>query len=371
MSRRVARSSWSIDGGLDRGGKGRVGGHQDGRRIGSVLGLGDEVGRDASGIGRRRGEDHPLGRPGREVDTDLAADLDLGGGDPRVARPDDPVDRREAGVGQAERERPDRLGATGNDEGVDLEQPGRPEEDGIRPAIAVGGRRDDDLTHARDAGRHDGHDQRGWVGCRATGDIGADPVERRPAPLDFDARRDRGPGRRRPLGLGEAPDVVDGLLERAADGRVEAVARIAQLRGIEDEAAVRAAAAHGRVGVADGVVAARTDVVEGRARGLPDPRVGDGAATDERRVRDPGDGVAGGDGGQVEPSQPERRAVRAGRVGGIGRGRQWRRRHGTIFSMGRTRMPDAPAALSRGGAPTRHRRRPPNGSRSCRHARAG
>ena len=97
-------------------------------------------------IGRRRGEDHALGRPGREVDADLAADLDLGGGDPGIARPDDPVDRREARVGQAERERPDRLGATGDDEGIDLEQAGRPEEDRVRPAVAVGGRRDDDLT---------------------------------------------------------------------------------------------------------------------------------------------------------------------------------------------------------------------------------
>ena len=113
------------DGGLDGVGEGRVGGDQDRRRIRAVLGLGDEVGGDASGIGRRRGEDHPLRRPGREVDADLAADLDLGGGDPGVARPDDPVDRREARVGQAERERADRLGAAGDDEGVDLEQPGR------------------------------------------------------------------------------------------------------------------------------------------------------------------------------------------------------------------------------------------------------
>ena len=82
------------------------------------------------------GEDHPLRRAGREVDADLAADLDLGGGDPGIARPDDPVDRREARVGQPERERADRLGAAGDDEGVDLEQPGRAEQDRVRPAIA-------------------------------------------------------------------------------------------------------------------------------------------------------------------------------------------------------------------------------------------
>ena len=117
---------------------------------------------------------------------------------------------------------------------------------------------------------------------------------------------------------------VDGLVEGAADGRVEAVAGIAQLRRIEDEAAVRAAAADGGVRVADGGVAARTDVVERRAGRCPDRGVGDGAATDERRVRVPGCGVAGGDRGEVEPSKPEGRAGRPRRVGRVGGGRQRR-----------------------------------------------
>ena len=47
--------------------------------------------------------------------------------------PDDPVDGLEAGVGQAERERADRLGATGDDEGVDLEQARGAEQDRVRP----------------------------------------------------------------------------------------------------------------------------------------------------------------------------------------------------------------------------------------------
>ena len=113
--------------------------------------------------------------------------------------------------------------------------------------------------------------------------------------------------------------MVDGLVERAADGRVEAVAGIAQLRRIEDEPAVGAAAADGRVRVTDGVAAARADVVEGRAGRCPDLGVGDGAATDERRVRVPGGGVAGGDRGEIEPSQPEGRAGRAGHAGRVGR----------------------------------------------------
>ena len=70
------------------------------------------------------GEDHALGGAGGQVDADLAADLDLGGGDPGVARPDDPVDGLDAGVRQAEGEGRDRLGATGDDEGIDFEQAG-------------------------------------------------------------------------------------------------------------------------------------------------------------------------------------------------------------------------------------------------------
>ena len=103
-----------------------------------MLGLRDEVGGDATRVGRRGGEDEALGGPGRQVDADLAADLDLGRGDPGVAGADDPVDGLEAGLGQAVRQRPDRLGAAGDDEGIDFEQAGRPEEDRVGGAVAVG-----------------------------------------------------------------------------------------------------------------------------------------------------------------------------------------------------------------------------------------
>ena len=46
--------------GLDRVGEGRVGRDEDRRRVGAVLGLGDEVGRDPGRVGGRGGEDHPL-----------------------------------------------------------------------------------------------------------------------------------------------------------------------------------------------------------------------------------------------------------------------------------------------------------------------
>ena len=87
------------DRGFDGVGEDRVGRDEDGRRVGTVLGLGDEVGRDTIGVGRRRGEDHALRRAGRQVDADLAADLELGRGHPGIARADDAVDGLEPGVG--------------------------------------------------------------------------------------------------------------------------------------------------------------------------------------------------------------------------------------------------------------------------------
>ena len=78
------------------------------------------------------------GPAGRSI-ADLAADLDLGRGDPGVAWADDPIDGCEARVGQPVGERADRLGTTGDDEGVDVEQPGRPEQDRVAWADASAG----------------------------------------------------------------------------------------------------------------------------------------------------------------------------------------------------------------------------------------
>ena len=145
----VGRRQQRADLALDRVGEGRVGRDEDRRGVGAVLGLGQQVQGHAAGLGRRRGEDEALGRARRQVDADLAADLDLGGGHPGVAGSDDPVDRLEAGVGQAVGERADRLGATGDDEGIDLEQAGDAEQDGVRDAVAVGRAGDDDATRPR------------------------------------------------------------------------------------------------------------------------------------------------------------------------------------------------------------------------------
>ena len=143
------------------------------------------------------------------------------------------------------------------------------------------------------------------------------------------------------LGLGEAADVVDRLVERATDAWLETIAGGAQVGSVEDQAAVRATTTHGLVGVADGLIAPAADIGEGRARRVADSWVGNGTAADEGAVIATGIGIAGGDRSQVEASKDQgaRDRARKGRA------------HWTIFSIGRTRIPDAPAALSRGSRP--------------------
>ena len=131
MARRAAHRELAADRGLDRVGEGRVRGHEDGGGVGAMLGLGDQVGRDAGGVGGRGGQDHPLRGSGRQVDADLAADLDLGRGHPGVAGADDAVDGREARVREAIGEGADRLRAAGDDERIDLEEAGRAEQDRV------------------------------------------------------------------------------------------------------------------------------------------------------------------------------------------------------------------------------------------------
>ncbi len=100
--------------------------------------------------------------------------------------------------------------------------------------------------------------------------------------------------------------MVDRLVERATDARLEAVARVAQVGRVEDQAAVRAATTHGDVGVADGGVATFANVGEGRAGGLADARVGDRPAPGQGSMLATGSGIARGDRGQIEALQAER-----------------------------------------------------------------
>ena len=147
--------------------------------------------------------------------------------------------------------------------------------------------------------------------------------------------------------------MVDRLVERAADAWLEAVAGAPELVRVEDEAAVRSAATDAGIGVADGVVASGADIGKRRAGGLTDRGVGDGATSDEGIVVASGLGITRVDGGEVEPSKGERARRPGCGVDRLGRrpGRRTHGAHGTIFSIGRTRIPEAPAALSRGRRP--------------------
>ena len=196
-------------------------------------------------------------------------------------------------------------------------------------------------SHAGDLRRHDGHHQRRRVRRRAARDVGADRGERRPAALDLDAGDDRRAGRGRPLGLGEAADVVDRLVEGAADVGVEARRGGAEVVGVEDEPAVRAAAAdalrwprgrprrRGR---------GRRRGSRGRRRGSAGParrRVGR-ARRGRRRAA-----------GRRPPRRSSRRRSEARRSRGVERGRVTGRSSRSAGRGCRTR----PAALRRGSRP--------------------
>ena len=255
-----------VDLDLDGIGERLVGGHEDGRRVGAVLGLRDEVGGDGARVGVGVGEDEPLGRAGGQIDRDLPGDLELGGRDPRVPGSDDPVDRCEADLRQPEGERADGLGAAGDEERLDAQEPGGSGKDRVDGAVAIGGGGDDDASDAGDLRGDDGHDQRRRVRRAAARHVAADAPKRGPAPLELDARDglDARPGG--PLRLGEPADVRDRGLEGVAKLDRKRVEGGVQDRGIECQAAVRSPAAVALAQGGDGRGAAGPDLVEDGAR---------------------------------------------------------------------------------------------------------
>ncbi len=208
--------------------------------------------------------------------------------------PDDPVDRGEARLGQAVGERPDRLGATGDHEGVDLEETGRAEQDRVRAAVAVGRGRDDDLADPGDLRRDDGHHQRRRIRGRAAGNVRTDPRQRRPAPLDLDARRHDDRGRtagaaaRRSGGRCRWPGRARGGSAVRADRAPPGARGRSRTRRPSDRPPPTAALA-----ARTAASPPRTDRGQGRSRLLADRGVGDGAAADQGVVLGPGVGVAG------------------------------------------------------------------------------
>src|SRR4029078_13518407 len=123
--------------------------------------------------------------------------------------------------------------------------------------------------------------------------------------------------------------MIGRLVECPADGSFESVAGGDQLGPLEDQPAVGPTATEPLVLGADRLVAPSTDVGKDRPNVVADPRIRDGSAPDEGLALVPGIRI-----GRPEDEPPEPELDR--------------RVHGTIFSIGSTRMPEAPAALSRG-----------------------
>jgi hypothetical protein len=296
--------------GLDGIGEICVGRHQDRRGVGAVLRLGDEVGRDEDRVGRPIGQDHPLGRTGRQVDADEPVDLDLGGGHPGIAGADDPIDGRKTLVREPEGERTDRLGAAGDQQRVYVEDPRGAEQDRVDPSVCVRRGGDHDLADAGNAGGDNRHDERRRVRRGPAGDVAADPLERRPAPLDLDAGNDRCPGGLGTLRFGEPADVCDGLVEGSADVLGEPLRCGGKFSAIDEEVAVRATAAIRRVGASDCGSAADANLLDDDSGVIADAGVRYGATADEGGERRGRGGVGGR---EIEARQFQ---VRAGLSGG-------------------------------------------------------
>ena len=198
----------------------------------------------------------------------------------------------------------------------------------------------DDPPDAGDPGRDDRHHERRGIRRGPAGDVGAHAGKGGPAALDLDAGGDRRAGRgRRSLGLGEAADVVDRLIERTPDARLEALEGVAQVVRIEDQAAVAATAPDRLVRGTDRGIAAGADLGEGRPGRGPDRRVGHGPAPDEGVV------VARSAGSPAATAGDRADAGGTARSGRRGRDGSWR-----ATLMGRS------SRWGRPGCPTR---RPP------------
>ena len=186
----------------------RIGREEQRVAVRAVLGLGEEVRRDATGVGGRVGDHDDLARAGGQIDPHATRDEQLRGRHVRVARPGDRVDGRNRlrAVG----ERGHRLRAADRIDLVDPELPGDDER-------RLGGLRshDGDARDARDAApaRLSSRATTGAVSCR-TGTqrpTAASGSQRRSETIPGAASTDRVGGT---LRLAEPLDRADHAAER-------------------------------------------------------------------------------------------------------------------------------------------------------------
>ena len=219
----------------------------------------------------------------------------------------------------------------------DAEQAGGPRDDRVDGAVRAGGRRDDDLVDAGDERRDDGHDEDRRQRRAAARDVAADAPERQPAALDVTP--------------GAVSTVVDCGRWASAKARTLAIAWSSATRTSAGRAS--AAVASSARPITSRPSAGAPPNVEPASTTAASPRVRTSSRIARAASRTAGFGTAarrwrrstvrqrrGIRGREIEPAQDRRRR---GRAGGGG--------HGMIFSIGRTRMPDAPADLRRGRRP--------------------
>ena len=281
-----------------------------------MLGLAEQVGGDRRRARGAVGDDQQLARAGRHVDGRAArqrGDEGLRLGHPGIAGAANLVDG--GNVARPEGESRDRLGAARGPDRLDPANLGRERDDGVEPAVRP--RRSDrhDFTDPRRPRRQGEHQQGGEERGPAAGYVEADPVDRPPDLAHRQARHRLDPMLGGKAAFVEGSDVGGGELDRLDLLRCKAPAGLGGGRSDRHEPR-KLAVEPKRLGGKPRPAAA-PDVLDDRPHRSLQRRVG--------ALRRPCQRLAPA--GGVEPAPVENL-------------------HIIIFSMGRTRMAEAPAAFS-------------------------
>ncbi len=257
---------------VDRVEDGGVRAHEDRRRVGTVLRLGEQVVGQGGGVDVALGDDDHLAGTGDAVDPDGAEHLALGllhPGAPRAGDDGDGGDR----VG-SERQGADCRWASDGGDLVDAEQRGRRQHHRRRAAVGSRRRDDRDALHPRFLRGNGAHDQARRIRRATAGNVDARRCDGNGAHRDALAERKGGADVCGARGDGESAHLCDGGQERVAQRRVERGCRCVEVGSRNPDLLVRevgAVEAPGRVD--QRLVAASADVGEDLLDALGDLRV--------------------------------------------------------------------------------------------------
>ena len=187
-------------------------------RVGIMLGLREQIGRDDCRRSGGVGEDNELRWAGEHIDGDASRDELLRRRDVAVSGADDHVTGSQGAGGGAECERRDGMGSTRRQHTLGAGDGGSGERhrSGLRA-------RDPDLLHTGRSRRHRGHQDRRWQGIAAAGRVASGALERSdPVPGRPARHCDRHITQRAFLGLGEQTDPLRDALQARAVARRQA-----------------------------------------------------------------------------------------------------------------------------------------------------